>query len=109
MFELGLEILVRFFGQGEQQYTRGVHIEAVDDERSRSCGITLPSPVEDRRSFRFPGTESIPAGLKTAAIQRSSYRSSGADCGQARSGSGSTSSPRSMWARIGPHLPRQAG
>ena len=23
--------------------------------------------------------------------------------------SGSTSSPRSMWARIGPHLPRQAG
>lgn len=53
VFELGLEILVRFFGQGEQQYTRGVHIEAVDDERSRSCGITLPSPVEDRRSFRF--------------------------------------------------------
>lgn len=51
MFELGLEILVRFFGQGEQQYTRGVHIEAVDDERSRSCGITLPSPVKDRRSF----------------------------------------------------------
>ena len=55
VFELGLEILVRFFGQGEQQYTRGVHIEAVDDERSRSCGITLPSPVEDRRSFRFSG------------------------------------------------------
>ena len=55
VFELGLELLVRFFGQGEQQHTRGVHIEAVDYERSRSCGITLPSPVEDRRSFRFSG------------------------------------------------------
>ena len=55
VFELGLELLVRFFGQGEQQHTRGVHIEAVDYERSRSCGITLPSPVEDRQSFRFSG------------------------------------------------------
>ena len=34
VFELGLELLVRFFGQGEQQHTRGVHIEAVDYELS---------------------------------------------------------------------------
>ena len=109
MFELGLEILVRFFGQGEQQYTRGVHIEAVDDERSRSCGITLPSPVEDRRSFRFSRNGEHPGRFEDGGYPAVFVQELRGGLRAGAIGSGSTSSPRSMWARIGPHLPRQAG
>src|SRR5690606_16993007 len=80
----------------------GVQIEAVRDERAGR---------QSASSARRPGTVSSPAGLSTTMSQASSYTTrSGAAPGAApNSGGGSAGRPPSMWARIGPHLPRHAG